>query len=159
MKTFLVTIIGCAAVMRGVCNADPSTLASKTSPPESSKVAAGNRSNAEHAALARMPEPNTRPASSLQNPPTETAANHNPPGNIIIPHPPAGLNNVASAGPSKVSINRAPPTSSTGVVRLGGSSLINARNRNPALTAIGGAATVKYGTTAAINGTGIYHKH
>jgi hypothetical protein len=189
MKTFLFIMTAYVALMRGVCDADPSASASEPSHSENSNAAASNRpKEAKQTALtdggkqmkgkpldektddrlksakndvqaqAGKAKSNTPPTSNLQKRLEETAANHNPSGNTINPHPPARPASVANIAPSGVSENHRLLARSMGVVSIGGSSFNGSRSHSPGLATVGGPANVKYGTTAAINGTGVYHK-
>jgi len=181
MKMFFFTLIACVALMRGVCEADPSAPASKISHSESPKEAKQTVSaNGGKQMEGKPPDEkdddrrksiqndvqtkagtsksNTQLAPYPQKQREESAANHNPFRNILSPHRSAVPKNVASTGPSKTNINRPPPARPASVVPLGGPSFNSVRNRTSGLTTIGGPVNEKYGTTAAITGTGVYHK-
>ena len=161
-------MIVCAALMRGVCYADPPASASvdngkhqvegkPSDGKQDDRRASGEKGPGDQvdATKANIQQPSNQPGRS-----DETANNNLPKGplaNATNLHPLVKPANLAGGGLSKMDDKRPLPARSTALVPLGGPSLNNMRNHSSGLAVVGGAAN-PIRNAAAINGTGMNRK-
>jgi hypothetical protein len=138
MKTprLFFTMIVCAALMRGVCYADPLAPASEQSHSESSNATAGNHPN------------DAKRAASVDDGKYQTEGK---PSN-------GNQDNRGQSGPNTATRQFPPQARSTALVPLSGSSFGNTRHHGSVPAIIGGPASAKHGMTATINRTAMLHK-